>query len=99
MNCLDSHITGSHFSVVSAFHPVHAVEVRRDKRRIIKRKYIVGFPQKFFESYDSVYGLKSTIFREKMARYGQRPENALKRANGSYNYFVTRMAMADTYLI
>lgn len=32
----DLHITGSHFSVVAAFHPVHAVGVRCDKRRVVK---------------------------------------------------------------
>ena len=36
---------------------------------------------------------------EKMARYGQRPENALKRANGTCDYSVTRYDMADSYLI
>lgn len=34
-----------------------------------------------------------------MARYGQRPENALKRANGTYTTSLTRYDMADSYLI
>ena len=35
-----------------------------------------------------------------MARYGQRPENALKRANGTYTTTsLTRYDMADSYLI